>query len=45
MAAGMIQVSDHPYITELVSVSEYPLSGVTAINRLMGAIEHRWGII
>jgi hypothetical protein len=32
-------------VTELVSVSEYPLSGVVAINRILGAIEANWGIV
>jgi rRNA small subunit pseudouridine methyltransferase Nep1 len=45
MAAGSISANDHPYMTEMISLSEYPLSGVTAINRLMGSIENRWGII
>ena len=30
---------------EMISISEYPLSGVVAINRVLGAIEDRWGII
>lgn len=29
----------------LVSISEYPLSGVVAINRVLGAIENHWGIV
>jgi hypothetical protein len=29
----------------MVSISEYPLSGVVAINRVMGAIENHWGVI
>jgi rRNA small subunit pseudouridine methyltransferase Nep1 len=45
MASGSISSDDHPYITQMVSLSEYPLSGVTAINRLLGSIEDRWGII
>jgi rRNA small subunit pseudouridine methyltransferase Nep1 len=45
MASGSIQASDHPYIEQMVSISEYPLSGVTAINRILGSIEQRWGII
>lgn len=32
-------------IDGLVSISEYPLSGVVAINRIMGAIENHWGIV
>lgn len=30
---------------EFVSISEYPLSGVVAINRLLGAIENSWGVV
>ena len=45
MASGSISVADHPYVTELVSLSEYPLSGVVAINRLLGAVENHWGIV
>jgi rRNA small subunit pseudouridine methyltransferase Nep1 len=45
MAAGSITREDHPYISEMISLSEYPLSGVTAANRLLGAVEARWGII
>jgi len=44
-ANGSISVSDHPYITDLVSISEYPLSGVVAINRLIGSVESHWGIV
>jgi rRNA small subunit pseudouridine methyltransferase Nep1 len=45
MATGSIKKDDHPYITDMISLSEYPLSGVTAANRLLGAVEARWGII
>eukprot|EP01036_Dinobryon_divergens_P024993 gene24993-33497_t len=45
MSSGSISTSDHPYIQELVSISEYPLSGVVAVNRVLGAIEHHWGIV
>lgn len=45
MATGSIEISDHPYITELISISEYPLSGMVAINRVLGAIENHWGIV
>lgn len=44
MAAGHISVDDHPTILEMVSLSEFPLSGSTAINRLLGAIEANWGV-
>ena len=45
MAAGSVTLEDHPYCTELVSISEYPLSGVVAINRVVGAVESPWGIV
>lgn len=45
MASGSIKKEDHPYLTEMISISEYPLSGNVAINRLFGAIESKWGIV
>ncbi|KAL3794155.1 hypothetical protein HJC23_012862 [Cyclotella cryptica] len=45
MAAGHVTVEDHPYIEKMISISEYPLSGAAAINRILGAIEHQWGIV
>ena len=45
MAAGHITTEDHPYIEKMFSISEYPLSGAAAINRILGAIEHQWGIV
>mmetsp|Transcript_7733 Transcript_7733/g.13630 ORF Transcript_7733/g.13630 Transcript_7733/m.13630 type:complete len:287 (+) Transcript_7733:254-1114(+) len=45
MAAGHVTVEDHPYIEDMFSISEYPLSGAAAINRILGAIEHQWGIV
>ncbi len=45
MAAGSIKQGDHPYMTKMISLSEYPLSGVVAINRLLGAVEARNGIL
>ncbi|CAM9766514.1 unnamed protein product [Heterosigma akashiwo] len=44
MASGHIREEDHPQTVEKVSLSEYPLSGATAINRLMGALETQHGI-
>jgi hypothetical protein len=29
----------------MISISEYPLSGIVAVNRVLGAIEHHWGIV
>ena len=45
MAAGSIKKEDHPYMTKMISLSEYPLSGVVAANRLLGAVEARNGIL
>jgi rRNA small subunit pseudouridine methyltransferase Nep1 len=45
MASGSIKKEDHPYMTEFISISEYPLSGVVAINRVLGALENHWGIV
>ena len=45
MASGRIVKEDHPYMQDMISISEYPLSGVVAINRVLGAIENIWGII
>lgn len=45
MAAGHVTVEDHPYIEKMISISEYPLSGASAINRILGVIEHQWGIV
>jgi rRNA small subunit pseudouridine methyltransferase Nep1 len=45
MAAGHVTVNDHPYIEQMISISEYPLSGAAALSRIMGGIEHTWGIV
>ncbi|CAM9684697.1 unnamed protein product [Chrysoparadoxa australica] len=45
MASGQLTKEDHPEVEEVVSVSEYPLSGAAAISRLMGAIENSWGVV
>mmetsp|Transcript_18593 Transcript_18593/g.39926 ORF Transcript_18593/g.39926 Transcript_18593/m.39926 type:complete len:287 (+) Transcript_18593:176-1036(+) len=45
MATGHVTVEDHPYIEKMISISEYPLSGASAINRILGVIEHQWGIV
>mmetsp|Transcript_11639 Transcript_11639/g.34659 ORF Transcript_11639/g.34659 Transcript_11639/m.34659 type:complete len:223 (-) Transcript_11639:19-687(-) len=44
MAAGHVDRNDHENMLEYVSLSQYPLSGATAINRLLGAIECVRGI-
>lgn len=44
MAAGHLTIADHPEVEEMISVSEYPLSGAAAISRVMGAVENAWGI-
>jgi len=45
MSDGNITKEDHPYIEKMISISEYPLSGAAAVSRILGAIEHYWGII
>ena len=45
MSTGHVQLEDHPYMEEMFSISEYPLSGASALARIMGGIEHRWGIV
>ena len=45
MATGAIKVEDHPYIEQMISISNYPLSGAAALSRLCGAIESHWGIV
>lgn len=45
MATGSINNNDHPYMQEVISISQYPLSGVVAINRVLGAIENYLGVI
>lgn len=40
MSSGSIELEDHPYLSSLISISDYPLSGVVAVNRVLGAIEH-----
>lgn len=44
MASGSISRDDHDNMLDMVCVSEYPLSGSTAINRVLGAIETTWGV-
>lgn len=44
MAAGAVDKDDFEAMVEYVSLSEYPLSGATAISRLLGAIEAHRGI-
>ncbi|KAG5189146.1 Alpha/beta knot methyltransferase [Tribonema minus] len=45
MAQGHLTIADHPEVEEMISVSEYPLSGAAAIARVLGAIESEWGIV
>jgi|UPI000581A260 rRNA small subunit pseudouridine methyltransferase Nep1 len=44
MSTGHITLEDHPYIEHMFSISEYPLSGAAALSRIMGGVEHHWGI-
>jgi len=45
MSTGHVTIDDHPYIQEMLSISEYPLSGAAALSRIVGGIEHHWGIV
>lgn len=45
MSTGHITIEDHPYIEKMLSISSYPLSGASALSRVMGGIEHHWGIV
>ena len=45
MAAGHVDRDEYEAMVEYVSLSQYPLSGATAINRLLGGIEHHRGIV
>ena len=45
MSTGHVTINDHPYIEKMISVSNYPLSGASALSRIMGGIEHHWGIV
>ena len=45
MATGHVTIQDHPYIEQMLSISEYPLSGAAALSRIMAGIEHLWGIV
>ena len=44
MAQGHVTVDEHPYMEKMISISQYPLSGASAISRVLGAIEHEWGV-
>ena len=46
MAKGHVTTEgENHFIESMMSLSEYPLSGATAINRLLGAFERHWGIV
>jgi rRNA small subunit pseudouridine methyltransferase Nep1 len=45
MSTGHVKLEDHPYMEEMFSISEYPLSGASALARIMGGLEHHWGIV
>ncbi|KAJ8601921.1 hypothetical protein CTAYLR_008105 [Chrysophaeum taylorii] len=42
MASGSIDKEDN--MLDMVSISTYPLSGATAIHRVLGALEAHWGL-
>lgn len=45
MSTGHVKLEDHPYMEEMISVSEYPLSGAAALSRIACGIEEHWGIV
>jgi len=45
MSTGHILLEDHPYMEQMFSISEYPLSGAAALSRITSGIEHHWGIV
>ena len=45
MATGHVTLQDHPYLEQMLSISEYPLSGAAALSRIITGIEHLWGIV
>lgn len=45
MSTENVQIEDHPYIEKMFSISNYPLSGAAAVSRIIGGIEHHWGIV
>ena len=36
MSTGHVTLNDHPYIEQMLSISEYPFSGAAALSRIMG---------
>ena len=45
MSTGHVTIEDYPYIEKMISVSNYPLSGASALSRIMTGIEYHWGIV
>ena len=45
MSTGHVTMEDHPYMQGMFSISEYPLSGAAALSRIMGGVEHLWGVV
>ncbi|ETV98804.1 hypothetical protein H310_08312 [Aphanomyces invadans] len=45
MAHGHITKEMCPYVDEMISLSEYPMSGAQAISRLLNAFERNYGIL
>ncbi|KDO27013.1 hypothetical protein SPRG_07725 [Saprolegnia parasitica CBS 223.65] len=45
MAHGHITKEMCPYIDEMISVSEYPLSGAQAVARLLNGFERHYGVL
>lgn len=40
-----VQIQNHPYMEEMISLSEYPLSGAAALSRLLFGMEEHWGVV
>jgi rRNA small subunit pseudouridine methyltransferase Nep1 len=45
MSTGHVTIEEHPYIEKMLCISSYPLSGASALSRVMGGIEHHWGVV
>ena len=45
MAHGHVTKENTPYVDEMISLSQYPLSGAQAITRLTNALERHLGIL
>ena len=44
MSTGHVKLEDHPYMEEMIRISDYPLSGAAALSRIAFGIEEHWGV-